>query len=373
MTNAAAAEPEDEQPEDTGIIPMPAPQLAVSNTWPTDEAAREKMTAKGYAEDIIGDALWLLAHARERGLGSYGELGGIIGYDGTVISRILRGSYAASPQTFVEKVRSFRAIHTQRLSYGEEPFVEALSVVTTLRARCDITRSAQMMSMVWGRNQTGKTSALKHIAASVPDTVYWKIPAGGAVNASIRALARACGISARKSADEAWGRILRRFTPQSLLIVDEFHQALIGRTLKLVLIEKVREIHDDCKCGVLLCGTDVLKDRFEKEDLREFLGQIANRGVVKQFIPVSPTAGDIAKLVHAYGFPPARRGCAGAAKAAEIARAHGIAKLTDYCKMARRLAASAGQPLSWEHFLTAVETLTAWGDETATDLGEDGE
>jgi DNA transposition AAA+ family ATPase len=184
------------------------------------------------------------------------------------------------------------------------------------------------------------------------------LESGGATRLFLEDLMKACGISERKSYGEMKQRAFRYFDPQTLLIVDEFHQTLIGRTIKMASIETIRAIYEKCGCGVVLCGTDIVPDMFEDARFKKFLGQTANRGVLRRLIPATPYREDVTALCKAYGLGVAD----GEAKALvnTIASTNGIGKLCKFMAMSRRLAAKRRTPVTWDHFLETHATLKSW-------------
>lgn len=346
---------------------VPASRLPNIPALPSVETVRAKLSEKSIPSDQIAEVIWLLNEGVRRGLTTFEAIGKMINRDGTVISRVMRGVYEASLAPLTAHIQHFRIVSEERKEIGDEIFVPTLSIVTRITGFCDLARIAQQIGMIWGKNQSGKTSALKHYAATHADTVYVKLPAGGGTNKCMAALAEAAGISSKKSDVELWERIRRRFTKKSLLIVDEFHQAVhAGRRVQTVTVDRLREIHDDCECGVVLCGTEHVQEAMKSPKLKEFLGQLDNRGALRLCLPSGPQPGDRSKgvlsdleqLYEAYGLPLPSGDAAKIAK--EISASNGIARLTDYFKIARRLAAKAGQTFSWDHFITTHATLKTW-------------
>jgi hypothetical protein len=225
-------------------------------------------------------------------------------------------------------------------------------------------RLTHQIGLIWGPNQAGKSWGFDYYA-SLPgkDVIVWRTAAGGAVNQSIINLGESCGVPTSKSALELWGRCLDRITRNTLVIVDEFHQCFIGRSLKMVLIEKMREIHDLKKCGMVFAGTQIFIEALKANKFKDFLGQIGNRGVLRMNIPTAPEPSDLPLLYAAYGLPEPK---GGAKKIADkIASENGIGKLTKYFQIARMLASNAGQPLCWEFFLKTHDTIHTWSGEVA--------
>jgi DNA transposition AAA+ family ATPase len=332
------------------------PRLPTVPALPTREEVETSLADKATPEQI-GEITWLLDEARRRGLTTYAAIGKLVGRDSTTISRIMTGSYSANLDPFCTHIRGFRD-HQTVTAPDDEPWVKELSVVSAIVPFCDMARFTQQVAIIWGENQSGKTKALEHYAATKLDTVYVRIPAGGGLKKTIEELSKACGISARKDDDELRDRILKRFTPSTLLIVDEFHQAVNGRTIKTVTVERIREIHDLCGCGIVLCGTHVVCDMIEDRRFKRFLGQIDNRGRLRLNIPKAPTKKDREMLIRVYGLDLPDADTAKAVKA--ICDNNGIAALTDYFKIARQLAKKRKETFGWHHFNETLTTLKAW-------------
>lgn len=339
----------------------PAPRLPTIPALPSRADLESHLAGKA-APEQIAELTWLLEEARRRSLTTFAAIGKLVGRDAATISRIMTGHCGADLEPVCAHIRSFREEHTAA-DPNEEPWVKELSVVRNIFPFCDMARATQQVAIIWGENQSGKTRALEHYAASKMDTVYVRMPSGGGLKKTMQELAEACGISARKDDEELRTRIFKRFSPSTLLIVDEFHQAVNGRTIKTVTVERIREIHDLCQCGLVLCGTHVVCEMIEDKRFKRFLGQIDNRGALRMNIPKAPSKRDREILCTAYGLPLPDAPTAKLVK--DICDQNGIARLTDLFKIARRLA--KGRQFDWTHFTQTVTTLKAWASGLAND------
>lgn len=307
-------------------------------------------------EEQIEIALWLLGVARACGMTTYAAIGQLVKKDASMMSRYFRGDYDSDLSGLTAHIQRFRADWNSQQKLGEMPFVSQLSVVRKIGTFAEMVRLTRQMGPLWGDSQIGKSLALEHIAADdSKDTILFRLAASGTQKDSINALAEACGVPTRKDDHEKRDRILKRIKPQTLLIVDEFHQAFVGRKLKMGLIERIREIHDLCKCGVLLCGTHIFVEMLSSEKFKDFLSQINRRGVLRMFIPTAPEPGDLELLFAAYKLPPPDGRAATIAK--QLSAQHGIGELTKYFQVARFLAMNETVPMGWDHFLKAHDTL----------------
>jgi hypothetical protein len=149
--------------------------------------------------------------------------------------------------------------------------------------------------------------------------------------------------------------LLARFNNLWLLLVDEFHQAVTGRSIKTVTVDRIREFNDDCGTPIVLCGTPVVPNMMKDERYVDFLGQISNRGVFELQIPAEPTDNDIRLLIKAYGFKSEPSGDA-ARIVKEIVKEKGIGKLSKYLKAARVVAKNKHTTPDWDHFLDTSDS-----------------
>ena len=331
-----------------------------NSSIPPPDEAEKKAVDHGATPAEVEEILWLVDFAHVQGITSFGKLAKEISVSESIVSLILRGKYPASISGFCATVKHFREVWTERQELGPVVYVPELSIVRRITQFADLVRTTQQIGIAWGKNQTGKTKALRYYAAGHKLTAYSKLPAGGATKPAMKSLALARGgIPTRKSHEELRERILRAFNPQWLIMADEFHQTIKGRTMKTVTIDRYREVHDDCECGLLLCGTDQLPEMLEDERYKDFLGQIANRGVLRLRIPTEPTARDIELIIKAYGFDGMPSGKV-FSKVTAIANENGIGKLSKFFNIARRLAKKGHERLAWKHFATTTATIESW-------------
>lgn len=337
---------------------IPSTELEKSPSLPSADNVKAALQTANATQDQISTVLWLLDYGRTNKLAMKG-LGRALNRDGSTIYRVFSGRYEASLENFVDDVEHFRRVVTERQDFGDSPIVDT-SVMRDVSSLCDLARVSCSMAFLFGPNQSGKTTAAKRYAHlnNHGRTIFTRMPVGGSSKMFMAATLKSCGISDRNSYDQMRDRAIRFFDPQVLWIIDEVHQAMIGRSLKTITIELIREIHDESGCGVVLIGTDVLPEMMNDPRFKKFLGQIDNRGVLRRRIPPAPCAADVRAICNSYGFPPADGGAKELVRS--IARENGIGRLTKFLRMARKLAVNRKQPVGWEHFLTTHATLESW-------------
>jgi AAA domain len=323
---------------------------------------KERLVKMGASDAQVDIMLWLVNFGRTERIQSVSALAKRVNVSQTTLLRTFNGNYGAELTNLCSKLTHFRTLTAERATFGEEPLVKDLRVVREISVFADMTRISATIGILFGPNQSGKSRTLKMIYTPSHNhgrTIYVEMPDGGGLRYFLEELMKACGISERKSIGEMKQRARRYFDPQTLLIVDEFHQTMIGRGLKTVTIEFIRQLHDRTGCPILICGTDVVNEELNNPKFKKFLGQLENRGVLRRFVPAKPYAEDVAALCKAYGFPkvidPEAKKLVDA-----IAETNGIGKLCKFLRMSKRLASNRKTNPTWRHFLETRATLQSW-------------
>jgi hypothetical protein len=340
---------------------------------PSADIVKLALVKHGHSDEQIDTILGLLNYGRTEKLVHVTTLAKRLNVHPTTVSRLFAGTYGMSKvdgelkrtstlDSIISKIEHFLDLNAKRKAFGETPICRDLLVVQDITDFCELTRATATMSVLYGPNQSGKSWALEKIYTPANNhgrTVYVSmLQSGGTTRLFLEDLLKACGISERKSYGDMKRRLYKYFDPQTLLIVDEYHQTLVGRTIKMTSIELIRAIYDKCGCGIVLCGTDIVPDMFEDPRFKKFLGQTSNRGALRRLIPATPYPEDVVTLCRAYGFGAPT----GEAKkfVDEIATTNGIGKLCRFLQMSRRLANKQKSEPTWDHFLATRATLNSW-------------
>jgi hypothetical protein len=205
---------------------------AYSASIPSADEVEKKVADSGATPEQLEEILWLVDFARTQEANSFAKLAKAIGSSEATVSLVLRGKYGATkadPEKrvslagFCETIKNFREIWTERQQLGPVVFVPELSVVRRIDRFATLTRMTQQIGIVWGPNQSGKSKALKYVGQTKKLTAYCKLPAGGGLKDSMKALALARGgIPTRKSSTEMRERLLKAFNPQWLIMATSF-------------------------------------------------------------------------------------------------------------------------------------------------------
>ncbi len=278
--------------------------------------------------------------------------------DQTVLHKVFSGTYTAKLDRIVASINSFRKLHEKRQSATRPDFIET-SLTKRIFEACDFALASQSVVFLWGENQTGKTEALTEYQRqnNHGQTIYVRMPAASGILMVTQEIAKAMGISPNSCFTKIRERILKALDDTNTLIIDELH--LVFNTYQkgsaIKALELIRELYDRSKCGLVLCGTNVVRDEFTRGEHKKLLSQLLNRGVAHIQLEDKPLESDLAKFFHFYRLPEPT----GDAKRAitDIIHAHGLGKLLKTLQAAARLANTKKQTLTWDHFTTTKLTL----------------
>jgi hypothetical protein len=338
---------------------------------PSVDEVEKKAVDQGATPEQVEEILWLVDFAHTQGIKSFAALAKEMAVSEATVSLVLRGKYGATKDDpdkraslagFAATIKHFREVWMERQELGPVVFVPQLSVVKRIQTFAEITRTTQQIGIVWGEgpNQRGISKALKFVAATKKLTAYTRLPAGGGTKPAMKALAKARGgIPTRKSYEELRDTLIKRFNKFWLIIADDFHRTISGRTAKTVTIERFVELNEESECGLLLSTSDLLMESLDDEKYRHVLAPLARRGVLRLKIPPAPTEKDLQLLIAAYGFEGMPGGKA-AKSVAAIANEQGIGNLCRSFNIARRLAKLSKTRIAWKHFSTSVATIDSW-------------
>lgn len=271
----------------------------------------------------------------------------------------------------LDNIREFLRLARERYEAGETVFV-GTPTATKIHGAAELARESQSIVFLWGPSHIGKSWALEHHAQQENHgrTIYCRLVAASGLGGMVRRIADRCGISDNSNTADLVARIKRALTPNMVLTIDECH--LLAYTYRKAsfhnCMEVIRELHDETKCGVVLCFTilDDVKAASQKE-----LQQLWRRGVHKVPLPLMPTKGDLTAILGHNGLPfpdaklvvevPYRDATGHQQKIEEkpyevlrqLAKRDGLKAITERLRYGRKLAGKTGRKLDWRYFLDA--------------------
>jgi DNA transposition AAA+ family ATPase len=330
---------------------------------------------------------WLFTHARDNELG-WDEVETQTKVSTTVLYRIWTGKYRypatekrngadyphpkANQQipldSICEKIARYKRIVEQREAIVSTGFVE-----TTTWARvdwlCSRAFARQKIGFLYGESQAGKTTCLvEHMRRNNHgQTSYVEMPPSAGVQLMTKTIAKALHVSGNTSFDKLISDVVDALDSSKLLIIDEVHRVFTTyqKTSVMRCLDVLRYIHDQTKCGLVLCGTNVFRDNLKQGEFFQYLKQLRRRGLYEVQLPAVPVREDLDLVAERFGLPPA--GGEAEEIVVRMAKQDGfgkyITRLTDAAEMARK----RKEALTWAHFVKACHII----EKMAMDVGGD--
>lgn len=296
--------------------------------------------------------LWFFAEVKNRSL-SLSDAGKAIGYDASTISRVLRGRYEGNWGNILKSVRRYKHLVTERAKMVRADFVET-SVFKAIRDTCDLALFNELPATIVGVSQIGKTCALEEYQRRSEFLVRLvRMPAAPGLRGAMEAVADACNVTTRCTSEQLRRRVADSLDNKTLLIVDEFHQLAIssGRESAMKIAEWIRELHDRSKCGLVLCGTKVLKQDLIDGPLKAWLDQLKQRCIKHLVLPDRLPDEDILLVAQNYRLGEPDPDTLAALRTLRMNRLCKILMLAD------NLARKRDQELAWSHFRAAYRMV----------------
>lgn len=285
-----------------------------------------------------------------------------------------RAAQGVNLQPFAEAIAVLRRRESETLAAESTTFIETPLARKMWRAM----RSAytkHRLTFVFGPSQIGKSAAAAEYQRTHNhgETIIVRMPTKGSLTHFQQELAAAVRVPIQMGFSTLRRRLMDCFDERTLLIVDEAHQCLFGRgEVGLMTLEFIREIHDRRKCGVVLIGTDVLRQALIHHKVLRQLWLRRSPGSVVMLPAVVPDP-DLAAFAAAFGLEPAPdRDLAVKYQATEnsvdvertfkanpaelqrtILQADGLGAWLKLLEDARDLAKERGTALRWSHVLVS--------------------
>jgi DNA transposition AAA+ family ATPase len=318
-------------------------------------------------QDQMDAVWWLFAYSKDNGV-SMPDLARRCGYDAnTTLWRVFNGTYGAKLDNVVANINRFKKECLGRAT--DVPFIET-TVARKVHAVCNAAWQSHTIAMIWGESQTGKTLALEEFARNNNHgrTKYIRLPATAGVQLVAKVIAKACYVSPESAFEGLRDRILKAISSDTLVIIDEAHECFLcyqkGSAIKV--FEFLREIYDRTGCGMVICGTNVLRDEIMVGKMQLMLRQLDRRGIIKVQLPDVTPMRDCEKIAREWLKLPAPEG-----EAREIIKdmvlKTGLNAYVHFLKAAGRLAAGEKTSVNWGHFVRAYGIIRSLSEKQKGD------
>jgi len=322
------------------------------------KALAKSVAAREIKQDQADLIWWFFAYCKSNRY-SLSQASRELGYESnSTLWRLWNGTYGAKVDNICAKIARYRAITEARASQLNLDFVET-SIARRVFKACEAALISQTIVFIYGDSQIGKTRALQQYAAlnNHGQTKYIRMPASAGVQLVAREFARACFVSTHSCFEKLRDRILDAVDDKTLLIVDEVHQAFLSyqRTSQVKVLEFIREIYDRTQCGMVLCGTNVLKTEIQEGKLAIMLEQLRRRCTHPIQLPSKPPKPDIEKIAAAFKLPAPDDDCYSIIR--DMIYRSGLGMYIKYLQAAARMAGKEKRKLTWDHFVQAHDLI----------------
>jgi DNA transposition AAA+ family ATPase len=324
-------------------------------------------------EAMISAFLWCIddAHPVDKA-----EFSSRIGYNENTVYKIYSGKYRNPdgtqldiPEKMAQAAANFVELERERMTGGGKGGFVLTPTARKIWTACDLARESQTPVILIGRSHVGKTEALRRYASENNHgrTVYVRMKAACGLGGMVKRIGSRCGVSDKANTAALIDRIKNALTPDMVLILDEMH--LLQYTYRVqsffACIEVIREIYDEVRCGMVLCGTELLLEKIN-QGARGEMEQILRRGVHR--LQVSITRQDIAAIAKEAGLDMPKAGDTVSVQGIvekpygilqQMAKEHGLLAISERLRYAAKIAARRQEPLTWETFTEAHLTINS--------------
>lgn len=304
-------------------------------------------------EETTAHLLWFHQYALDEGM-SLPDCAEALGYDGSTVFRVLKGTYEGSWKNICSAIASYRKLVETRGTIQQNEFAP-MRLSKLVFGGLDYALANCSITTITGESRSGKTLAAEEWCRQNNHgrSVFVRVPSFGGVKVFLRAIAEKIGVSRSLPTAQLADSIFRAFNKNRILILDEAHRMLAAdpRTPP-VMLEFARDIRDVSGAAIALIAT---ANRWEKSiKASEYMfEQVLGRIGMPVRLPRNILGGDIEPIVRQY---IARPGAALMSQMLEVANKPGrLGILVEILKVASRIAKKKNEKLADQHVFTALK------------------
>lgn len=328
----------------------------LERAWPLSAPEMHQATAS-YPDEVRDAARWLYNYGTQNDA-SLNDMAKSIGYSSSSLSRFYRGIYEGNLESISAAVMACKELIEKRADVKTIAFVETETAKQIFKV-CEAASKYQWMTTIWGESHIGKTWALQEYARrnNHGRTRYIRIPAMPNAGKVLLTIAQASGVGTKQSGTRLASSIIKATDNGNLLIFDELHQLFetSGQKTAIGIIEFIREIYDRCGCGVVLCGTNVLRDELCQHNRSHLFKQLLKRAILQRQLPDYATREDLSMIASHFGLNDLKNEPYDAMKKINIK--WGLKAITSTLQAACTIAKKSNRPVTWDDFLKATNIL----------------
>jgi hypothetical protein len=272
-----------------------------------------KATA-AYSDHVRESIRWASGYCRDRNI-STADFGAMLRnkygepYSNDSVWKLFTGRREESELgPIIESIESLRRSVEEVMGHTSTGFIRT-RLTDMIWRTCRRALLKHKLTFIFGESQIGKTTAITEFSRDRSNglTTFVRMPTRGALGDFLEEVALRLGIPTQQKFRELRRRIIESFDERMLLIVDECHQCFSSHysNRSLASLEFCREIHDRRKCGVVLVGTNVLRDGITRGPHSRLLRQLWLRGFAPLQLPDVPSPANLADFAKAFELDPA--------------------------------------------------------------------
>ncbi len=302
-------------------------------------------------DEVQRACLWFHQHVLDNHM-SWQQASEALGYDQSVVFRVLKGTYQGSWPNVVQAIESYQRIAEERSQITRSQFVEN-TITRMVFAALSYALANQSITVITGESRMGKTISAREWRDrnNHGRSVFVTVPPYGGTKALLRAVGQALGVNKQLNMLNLIEGIYRAMNPNRILILDEGHRLLPTESRRSAQsLEILRDIHDQTGCAIGILATG----RFDRE-LRQseyMFEQLLGRIGMPVRLPRKIARTDIEGILSQFIAAPGEDVILAAERVANELGRLGI--LVETLKAGSKLAARAKQRMSGTHFLKAL-------------------
>jgi DNA transposition AAA+ family ATPase len=308
---------------------------------------------------------WLHWYAREKNW-AWDDLVKAVGYSSTTWSRIFRDAYRFAKgearsgermpiEEHCKAIARFKKLVQEREAVRETGFIET-SVWERVEWLCRRAFVRKKIGFIWGESQIGKSTCAIEFARrnNHGQTTYCEMPPSAGVQLMLRTVAEALAVPSRTSFDALLKDVIQALDDSKLLVIDEIQRVFTTYQKGSVMrcLDTLRYIHDQTRCGLVLVGTQVMKEQLTRGEFAQYLKQLKRRGRTLMLqLPTEPPRADLDLMSDAFGLGAAT----GEAEATlvQVAKSDGFGAVKMLLQDASERAAKKRRDVTWDDFVWA--------------------
>jgi DNA transposition AAA+ family ATPase len=261
---------------------------------------------KSLAPDVQAELLWFHQHLLDEGL-DWKSACEALGYDRSVLFRVLKGTYEGSWKNVVSAVLSYRKILSERTLIQRTEFAEN-SISRLVWGGLDYAVANNSITLIEGESGIGKSVSGRKWKEDNNHgrSVYVIAPVIGGAKALLREICAAIGANKNQNVPQMLESIRRAFNKNRILIVDEAQRLLpTDRRSSPVMVEYLRDLHDRTGCALAFIATSRLSEQLKKMEYQ--FEQVLGRIGMPVRLPRKLSEKDFAPVIRQYVKVPSAR------------------------------------------------------------------